>query len=481
MKEETLEAGAAQRVITPPVGVSLTGWNPRSMGDIRSRFVHDDLYAKALVLKQGDRAWCLIAVDLTGVDAVATGEIRSGLAERTGLDSEAVMVCATHTHSGPAVCPVATTYSPEEMARFTVGGDGKAPEGMGTVTKVSSSANWVGETDLEWKARFVSLAVEAGAESWQSLRPAAVGFGEAEVEGVASSRRRLLSDGSWADPRRESDPALEVVSQTEIDPMVRTIAVKDAGDGTPLACVLTYGSHPWVFCGAGISAELAGATSTKVAAEWGEEGAEPPLVLYTSGPEGDVSLIWNIDMDGVWRVRPEETSEESQERRQKGFDRELDRLSGVLADGVMRAIRSVRGWDLAPEVRALRQEVVLPLKPGYSPRPGVLLADWQRAAPEGCHMTEVQVLQAGEGAILGLPGEPFASLGTAIRAGSPIPHLSITALTNDFGAICYIADREAYDQGGYEIAFSPVGRGGGEALVEGAMAALERPRGLLED
>ena len=161
MKEETLEAGAAQRVITPPVGVSLTGWNPRSMGDIRSRFVHDDLYAKALVLKQGDRAWCLIAVDLTGVDAVATGEIRSGLAERTGLDSEAVMVCATHTHSGPAVCPVATTYSPEEMARFTVGGDGKAPEGMGTVTKVSSSANWVGETDLEWKARFVSLAVVA--------------------------------------------------------------------------------------------------------------------------------------------------------------------------------------------------------------------------------------------------------------------------------------------------------------------------------
>jgi hypothetical protein len=234
-----------------------------------------------------------------------------------------------------------------------------------------------------------------------------------------------------------------------------------------------------VFCGAGISAELAGATSAKVAADWGEDGAEPPLVLYTSGPEGDVSLIWNIDIEGVWQVRPDETSEESQQRRQEGFDRELDRLSGVLTDGVMRSIRSIGAWDSGAEVRALRQEVALPLKPGYSPRPEVLLADWQRAAPEGRHLTEVQVLQAGGCAILGLPGEPFASLGHAIRARSHrarsrVPHLSITALTNDFGAICYIADREAYDQGGYEIAFSPVGRGGGEALVEGAVEALER-------
>ena len=31
--EQVLQAGAAQRVITPPVGVSLTGWNPRSLVD----------------------------------------------------------------------------------------------------------------------------------------------------------------------------------------------------------------------------------------------------------------------------------------------------------------------------------------------------------------------------------------------------------------------------------------------------------------
>ena len=102
MGEYTLQAGAARRVITPPVGVSMSGWNPRATGDIQACYVRDELYAKALVLQRGDRAWALLAVDLTGVDAVATAQIRKGVAEETALAPEAIMICATHTHSGPA-------------------------------------------------------------------------------------------------------------------------------------------------------------------------------------------------------------------------------------------------------------------------------------------------------------------------------------------------------------------------------------------
>lgn len=82
------------------------------------------------------------------------------------------------------------------------------------------------------------------------------------------------------------------------------------------------------------------------------------------------------------------------------------------------------------------------------------------------------MLQAGEGAILGLPGEPLASLGRAIQVQSPFLHLVIAALANEFGAISYIGDREAYNLGGYEIAFTPVGPGAGETLVERAVALL---------
>ena len=105
MDRGVLYAGAATRVITPPVGVSMSGWNPRASGDIKSRYVHDDLYARALVLSNGKRAWALVAVDLTGVDAVATGQIRHGAAEVTGLSPETVIgLCDAHAF-GAGVLP----------------------------------------------------------------------------------------------------------------------------------------------------------------------------------------------------------------------------------------------------------------------------------------------------------------------------------------------------------------------------------------
>ncbi len=473
MDRPALHAGAAQRVITPPVGVSMSGWNPRASGNIRSRYVRDDLYAKALVLSAGERAWALVAVDLSGVDAVATEEIRHGAAERTGLSPDTIMVCATHTHSGPAFCPVATAYSPEDMARLTIRGDGSAPAAMGEVTTVSSSASWVGETDVEWKSRFVAQAVEAVEEAHGARRPASVGFGEARVAGVASSRRVLMSDGSWGDPRRDPVEGVRVVSRTNIDPLVRVFAVREQGTEAPLAAVINYGTHPWIFCGSGISAEIAGAASDRVANTLGRDGGEPPVVLYTSGPEGDVTPIWNVDIDAVWRTRPGEDTEASLARRERGFDRELARLGGRVADGAMTAVRGIVDWDGAPELRACRKEVALPLKEGYRHVDDVILADWQRDAPECHHLTEVQALGVGEGVFLGLPGEPFVSLGTDIRARSGSRRLLIAALANEFGAVSYIAEREAFEQGGYETAFTPVGPGGGEALVDGAIALLD--------
>jgi hypothetical protein len=185
-----------------------------------------------------------------------------------------------------------------------------------------------------------------------------------------------------------------------------------------------------------------------------------------------VSLIWNIDVENVWKVRPGEDPKEGLNRRERGFERELARLSRRLTDGVMTAIGGVDRWDSKPDLYACRQKVALPLKEGYRPPDEVLLADWQKAHLESHHLTEIQALQVGEGGILGLPGEPFASLGRAIQDWSPFRHLLITALANDFGAISYIGDRGAYGQGGYEIAFTPIGPGAGEILVEQSIALL---------
>src|SRR5713101_1900625 len=101
MGTSSLRAGAAQRVITPRLGISLVGWSMRAAGDSLARYVHDDLYVKALVLQRDGRAGALIAADLVGVDAVSAERIRQGVCAQCELDPHSILICATHTHSGP--------------------------------------------------------------------------------------------------------------------------------------------------------------------------------------------------------------------------------------------------------------------------------------------------------------------------------------------------------------------------------------------
>ena len=62
--------------------------------------------------------------------------------------------------------------------------------------------------------------------------------------------------------------------------------------------------------------------------------------------------------------------------------------------------------------------------------------------------TEVQGIQIGDSAIIGLPGEIFAQIGLDIKANSPFPVTLISELANDY--IGYVATDEALEQGGYE-------------------------------
>jgi hypothetical protein len=92
-------AGAAARVITPPLGerpVFLAGFQ----GDRRATAVHSELYARALALRLGERVAVLVACDLIGLHYDDIAEIRAGLAPRD-IPPNSLIVACTHTHSGP--------------------------------------------------------------------------------------------------------------------------------------------------------------------------------------------------------------------------------------------------------------------------------------------------------------------------------------------------------------------------------------------
>ena len=72
-------AGTAEVIVTPPPGAPLLGPIQRSIG------VHDDLYARALVLNDRRQRIAILCLDLVGMAFALADEIRGAIRERTGI------------------------------------------------------------------------------------------------------------------------------------------------------------------------------------------------------------------------------------------------------------------------------------------------------------------------------------------------------------------------------------------------------------
>ena len=79
----------------------------------------------------------------------------------------------------------------------------------------------------------------------------------------------------------------------------------------------------------------------------------------------------------------------------------------------------------------------------------------------------LHALQIGNLAFIGIPGEPFTSIGREIIQKSKMDMTLVTACTN--GCEGYYPDRAAFDEAGYESKVSPFASNCGEILVNGSL------------
>jgi neutral ceramidase len=113
--DQGLTAGAASVDVTLPPGTPLGGyggfprraWLPDFLGRHPYAFwfrpsigVHDPIKIRSLVLESGHARVLWLALDLVGIDPSLLTELRQRLARRD-LSYSAVIVSASHTHSGP--------------------------------------------------------------------------------------------------------------------------------------------------------------------------------------------------------------------------------------------------------------------------------------------------------------------------------------------------------------------------------------------
>lgn len=200
-----LQLGVASADITPPVGVRLWGYDPRV-----STFVEHPLRAEALACSAGAKGWILVSADVGGFSSPLTRLVRSDIAGRTGLPAEAVVLAATHTHSGPHV----------------------------------TDALWSEQSELE-SSYFRDLRralADVAVGAWRARAAGELVHARTAAPALASNRRVQRPDGSWTN--EWADP--EGRHPGYFDPTVELLGVRRQG-GRLDALLVNFGCHPVAF------------------------------------------------------------------------------------------------------------------------------------------------------------------------------------------------------------------------------------------
>lgn len=242
-----LLAGATSVVVSLPDDTPLGGyggfprraWLPDLLGHYPDTFwfrpatgVHDPIRVRALVLEAGGVRVLWLALDLVGIDPTLVSDLRARL-DQLGLRYAALVVAASHTHSGPGA------YAKSDLFGL-LALDRESPRVRG---------------------RIYAAMEEAARTAERRKRPATVGTGWTEVSGLTDSR-----------------------VHGRLDPELGLLKVMGT-DGKPVAAVWNYAIHGTMLGRKNfeLSGDVMGDASARI-----EEQLGAPA-LYVNGAVGDVS------------------------------------------------------------------------------------------------------------------------------------------------------------------------------------------------
>jgi len=232
-KPSVLRAGAAETIITTAAGMPLV---------IRpSVGVHDELYARALVLDDGRNAAALVTLDLTGLAFSFSDVLRRQMEERSGI--KAVLLNCTHTHSSPFTIPYSVTND-----------------------------RWLATQGHAWQEMLKERITQAVCQAKESLAPASVRIGRGAAR-IGRNRNAEL----YAQPQQQMDAAI---------PWVDVLRVDDAND-RPIAILFSYAAHPVVVHHASdmITADYPGFATEQVKRHFGGH----TIAMFAQACGGDIN------------------------------------------------------------------------------------------------------------------------------------------------------------------------------------------------
>lgn len=352
-----LKVGAGKAVFTPASLLPIDSFTA----------VHDDLYARVLLVESGSTRIAMVALDLTSCSEEVCTDIRTAITAAAGVAATDIMITVTHNFSSPHVMP--STSSAQEAA---------------------------------WVKLIVAGATGAVADAVKNLQDAQVGYGGGNAD-VNVNRNVDTAQGWW----------LGVNEQGPSDHGVRVTRFNDTA-GNPIAVLVNYNVQSCVMQDSvmddgtlPITADLAGAAIEHL------EGQYPGAIgFWLVGATGDQfpgyrSKFYTIDKNRDWTY--------GTDLHTAGFAL-LTAQGERLGNEIVRVTQAISKYDSSPRVRLVNDSITTTQVTGEMLTGPVKSGTW---TPTGTAQVPIWVFQIGNGVFAGV--EPELSTVTAddIRKASP--------------------------------------------------------------
>ncbi len=423
---KAFRAGAARSDITPPLGQKIVG----GFHPFPATHIHDELWAKCLVLDDGKTRLGIVVCDNLGMVRGVFDEAARWVEAETGLPRSHLMMSATHSHS----------------AGSALGSD-----------------RYQLDAGLDDYQKFIARRIADGVRrAISNLRPAQIGWGRGEEPDQVFNRRWFMKPGTVPvnpfgsardkvkmNPGRMNPNLVKPAGPT--DPEIMLLAVRGK-DGKMISLLANYSLHYVGGVPRGhVSADYYGIFCDRLADLLNADKQEPPFVaMLSNGTSGDINNI-NFMKRG---------------ERMPSYQ-QMNIVAADVAQAAAAALKSVKYRDSVTLGAAFRELQVGLRKPTPDriTRARALIAGIKN--PERKSIEEIyaertmsmaglpktlaapiQAFRVGDVGIAAIPNEVLVEIGLELKRRSPFKASFTHSIAN--GYYGYLPTPEQHALGGYE-------------------------------
>lgn len=423
----TFKAGAASSNITPPLDKPVVG----GWASPQASHIHDELYARCLVLDDGKTRLAFVVCDSLGIAREVFDEAKRIIHEKTGIPPDNMMMSATHTHSSISARGTNRLIKDKELSDYQ---------------------------------RFLVMRIADGVRrAINNLEPARIGWGAGREPTQVFNRRYFMKPGVPVpnpfggqdkvvmNPGRGNPNILKAAAPT--DPEVAFFSVQSV-DGRPIALLANYSLH---YVGPNdqgvISADYYGVFADRIQQLLGADRIDPAFVgIMSNGTSGDIN---NIN----WLKKRQEQFAPYEKMRQ---------VADLVARSVYKEHQNIKfhNWvqlgamqkELTLKVRKPTEEQIayfrtIQEKPADAKPYHKHEKVYARRIFQMCEFPDevsviLQAFRIGDLGICAIPFEVFVEIGLELKAKGPFEQTFTVSHAN--GSYGYLPTAAQHELGGYE-------------------------------